>query len=125
MEVATDTSNDTACMVLHVKDRQTCVNDVTPKPVTKLIAALINIAFARSGSKFQSEIRNQRVLPRDQGYCETEYKSWMSDNCSKACGKCTKSTDTCKDEYDVSCTRWQLQGKCDTDAEQDQLSKLF
>ena len=56
---------------------------------------------------------------RDQGYCETEYKSWMSENCSKACGKCTKSTDTCKDEYDVSCTRWQLQGKCDTDAEQE------
>jgi len=55
---------------------------------------------------------------KDQGYCETEYKSWMSENCSKACGKCTKSTDTCKDEYDVSCTRWQLQGKCDTDAEQ-------
>ena len=115
------TSNATACTGSPVRDRQTCVNDVTPKPVTKLIAASINIVSVPSGSKFRSEIQILALFSRDQGYCETEYKSWMSDNCSKACGKCTKSTDTCKDEYDVSCTRWQLQGKCDTDAEQDQL----
>jgi len=47
--VAIVTSNDTAYTGLLVKGRQTCVNDVTPKPVTKLIAVLINIVSVLSG----------------------------------------------------------------------------
>ena len=46
------TSNDTAYTGLLVKGRQTCVNDVTPKPVTKLIAVLINIVSVLSGSTY-------------------------------------------------------------------------
>lgn len=55
---------------------------------------------------------------KDQGYCDTEFKTWMSENCRQTCGKCTKSSDTCKDEYDVSCTRWYDEGKCDTATDQ-------
>ena len=63
MAAGTVTNNDIAYMGLHVRDHQTFVNDVTPKPVTKLIAALINIAFVPSGSKFLPNFVNNSGVP--------------------------------------------------------------
>ena len=54
-----------------------------------------------------------------QSYCNDQYASWMTVNCPLSCGICNKQkVELCKDEYDVSCGRWQNEGKCDVNNQQ-------